>query len=158
VLARASLLGLICMLAVACSGGPAPSSSAKPSSSASTQPSASADGSGAIVDEAFCGTVADMESELAKLETIAIKAANRTKLKDQAAKVKMSLGAITDAASGDLADLVDTLSTAVDGLSSSAENYATSGTPDTASKRLKKSINTLHGAITDLREAALCGP
>lgn len=155
VTARASLLGVICLLAVAC-GGATPTSSAKPSGGASAQPSASAVASGAVVDETFCGTVADMESELAKFEAIKVKASNRAKLTDQADAVYVSFAPIFDTASEDLIDLVDALSTAVDGLSSEAENYATSSNQEQAVKRLKRAVTALHAAITDLREAALC--
>jgi hypothetical protein len=154
--ARGSLLALVCLLAIACGGGPPATPSAKPSTSPSTQPSASASGSGGLVDEAFCGTVADMESQLAKFEALKIRASNRTKLKDQSAAVKRTLPAISAAAAADLTELVDALSTAVDGLTSAAEDYATSSNADAASKRVKRAITDLHGAITDLREAAIC--
>jgi len=160
VLARALLLVLTCLIAVACGGSSAtPSGSVAPSSPlASAAGSAAPMSSGPTVDETFCGTIADLESALAGFEAIKIKASNGNKLKDAAAGVAAALTPITDTATADLKNLTSAMKTAVDGLTSSTENYAT--TPSSglaaAEKKLKKSLTTLHTAITQLRQAATC--
>ena len=159
-LARALLLALTCLIAVACSGSTAtPSGSVRPSSSpASSAVSASPGSSGPTVDEAFCGTVADLESALQSFEAIKIKAGNASKLKDAADAVSAALTPITDTATADLKNLSNGLKSAVDGLTSSTENYATSSSSAKAAaeKKLKKSLTTLHTAIGQLRQAATC--
>jgi hypothetical protein len=159
VLARALLLVLTCLVAVACSGSSAsPSAALSPSAIASIAASGSPSDSGPTVDEAFCGTIADLESSLAMFETIKIKAANATKLKDAAGGVSSALTPISDTAGTDLVDLTAALGVAVDGLKSSTENYATASPTGKAAaeKKLKKAISTLHAAITQLRQAATC--
>jgi hypothetical protein len=158
VINRVLLLGLTCLLAAAACGGgpPAASSSGKPSGSGAATPAGSAAPSGPVVDEAFCGTIADLESELQAFEAIKVRATNRAKLNTQAGKVAMTIDAISAAAPTDLTDLVDELTAAIDGLTGAAENYATSDTADAAQKRLKKAVTTLHSKITALREAAAC--
>ena len=159
-LARALLLVLTCLVAVACGGSSAtPSRSVAPGSpSASAGVSASPVSSGPTVDETFCGTIAELESALASFEAIKIKASNANKLKDAANGVSAALAPITNTATADLKNLTSAMKTAVDGLSSSTENYATTSPSGLAAaeKKLKKSLTTLHTAITQLRQAATC--
>jgi len=160
VLARALLLVLTCLVAVACGGTSAtPSGSVAPSlPAASALVSASPSDSGPTVDETFCGTIADLESALQAFEAIKIKASFASKLKDAADGVSAALTPITDTATSDLKNLTSALKTAVDGLSSSTENYATTSPAGKAAaeKKLKKSLTTLHTAIAQLRQAATC--
>jgi hypothetical protein len=161
VLARALLLVVTCLLAAACGGSSAsPSHAPSPSIVASVPASGGPTESGPTVDEAFCGTIADLESGLQTFEAIKVKAANASKLKDAAAGVVAAVTPITGTASTDLLDLADALKTAVDGLSSATENYATASPSgkDAASKKLKKAVTTLHAAIAQLRQAAVCTP
>lgn len=159
-LARALLLVLTCLIAVACGGtSPTPSGSvASGSALPSAAVSASPMSSGPTVDETFCGTVADLETALQSFEAIKIKASNANKLKDAADGVSAALTPITDTATTDLKNLTSALKSAVDGLSSSTENYATTSPSGktAAEKKLKKSLTTLHTAISQLRQAATC--
>lgn len=158
-LARVVLLVLSCLFLAACAGSSISSSpSARASSSTSPAASPSVSPSGAIVNEAFCGTVADLESALQSLEMIKVKPANGSKIKDQAGAVKAALTPIMSTAAAGLTSRVDSLQKAVEGVSTASENYATANaaSKSAADKRLKKAIATLHTAITDVRQAAAC--
>jgi hypothetical protein len=109
-----------------------------------------------LVDEAFCGTIADLESTLNDFDQIKVKPTNGQKLQDQAAKVTTAMDAITQAASASVSALSDSLGTAVDELSNAAADYATNSSGKTEEKRLNHAVTGVTTAIGDLRNAAGC--
>jgi len=166
VLGRALLLMLTCIVVAACGGNsatPTPSPTSSPGATSSdAYPLSSGDAgspgaSGTVVDEAFCGTIANLESALADYEAIKVKPTDGQKLEDQAGAVSKTMDAITTAANQADAALSASLATAVSELVSASEDYATaSGPRDTQQKRLKKAVSSVHTAITDLRSSSGC--
>jgi hypothetical protein len=154
--ARKWWIGIGLLFVVAACGGnpptatPAPSATPPPSADASAQPS------GDVVDEAFCGTVANLETALQNFEAIKIRTVNRSKLTQQAQHVSQALEPIQAQADQSLSGKMGKLATAVDGLKSATENFATSSNTSSATQQLKKAIKTLHTAINALRTAATC--
>ena len=95
---RALLIALAIAAVAGCSSSPpaSPSSSAGASQSGSPLPSSSTGGSpGATVDEAFCGTIGDLETKLQDLEAIKLKAVNKSKIKPAADNVSGAYSAIS---------------------------------------------------------------
>jgi hypothetical protein len=109
-----------------------------------------------LVDEAFCGTIADLESTVDTFDAIKVKPANGQDLQDQAAKVVTAMDLITQAATASVSALADALGTAVDELNSAAADYATNSEGKTEEKRLKNAVKGVRTATTDLRSAAGC--
>jgi hypothetical protein len=156
---RALLIAIAIAAIAGCSSSApsSPSSSASASQSGSPLPSSSAGTSpGATVDEAFCGTIGDLESKLQDFEAIKLKAVNKAKIKPAADNVSGAFSAISDAASATLKSKVDALKSAIDGLSSAAENYSTNSHPDAVAGAVKSATAKLHKAIAQLRAAASC--
>ncbi len=108
------------------------------------------------MDEAFCGTIGDLESKLQDFEAIKLKTANKSRVKPAADNVSGAYSAISDAASPALTSKMDALKAAIDALSSAAENYSTSPHPDSAAGGVRNAEKALHKAITQLRSAASC--
>jgi len=103
------------------------------------------------VDEAFCGTIGDLESKLQDLEAIRLKASNKSKVKPAADNVSGAFSAISDAAPAALKTKVDAVKSAINSLVSAAENYSTSPHPDSAAGGVKNAEKALHNAIAKLR-------
>jgi hypothetical protein len=162
---RALLLALTCLLVAACGGSsstptPLPTPTAVPSADA-TEPAPPSTGSespsgSTLVDEAFCGTITDLESTLNDFNAIKVKPANGQKLQDQAAKVVTAMDAITQAETASVSALADALATQVDELNNAAADYATNSNGKTQEKRLNKAVSSVTTAIADLRGAAGC--
>ncbi len=164
---RALLIPLTLLLVAACGGSsptptptPAPTPTDVPSADATESAPASiaaeSPSGSTVVDEAFCGTIADLESTLNDFDQIKVKPANGQKLQDQAAKVQVAMDAITQAATADVSALSDALGTAVDELNNAAADYATNSSGKTEEKRLNKAVTSVTSAIGDLRSAAGC--
>jgi hypothetical protein len=156
---RALLIALAIAAVAGCSSSPpaSPSGSAGASQSGSPLPSSSLGGSpGATVDEAFCGTIGDLESKLQDLEAIRLKASNKSKVKPAADDVSGAFSGISDAAPAVLKTKVDAVKSAITSLVSAAENYSTSPHPDSAAGGVKNAEKALHKAIAQLRTAASC--
>ena len=162
---RALLLAPILLLVVACGGSsptptPAPTPTVAPSADAteSVVPSIAAESpSGStLVDETFCGTIADLETTVNDFDAIKVKPANGQKLQDQAAKVQVAMDTITQAATAEVSALADALGTQVDELNNAAADYATNSSGKTEEKRLNKAVTAVTTAIADLRGAAGC--
>ena len=112
---------------------------------------------GPQVAEAFCGTIADLESALQSFEAIKVKAGNASKLKDAADGVSAALTPITDTAAADLGNLVDGLVTAVGGLNFGRKLRYRSDIGQAGGRAdARDSVAALHAAISDLRQAATC--
>jgi hypothetical protein len=158
------LIPLTLLLVAACGGSsptptPAPTPTAVPSADATEPPPSIAVESppgSTVVNEAFCGTIADLESTVNSFEQIKVKPANGQKLQDQAAQVVTAMDAITQAATADVSALTDALGTAVDELNNAAMDYATNSSGKTEEKRLNKAVTAVTTAISDLRGAAGC--
>jgi hypothetical protein len=162
---RALLLVPILLLVAACGGSsptptPAPTPTEVPSAGATESVPASfaaeSPSGSTQVDEAFCGTITDLETTLNEFNGIKVKPANGQKLQDQAAKVQTAMDAITQATTADVSALADALGTSVDELNQAAADYATNSSGKTEEKRLNKAVNAVTTAISDLRGAAGC--
>ena len=162
---RALLLAPILLLVAACGGSsptptpaPTPTPVASVGATESVAPTSVAESpsGSALVDEAFCGTIADLESTLQDFDAIKVKPANGQKLQDQAAKVQTAMDAITQATTADVSALADALGTQVDELNNAAADYATNSSGKSEEKRLNKAVGAVTTAIGDLRGAAGC--
>jgi hypothetical protein len=162
---RALLIPLTLLLVAACGGSsptptPAPTPTAVPSADATEPPppsiAAESPFGSTVVNEAFCGTIADLESTVNSFDQIKVKPANGQKLQDAAAQVVTAMNAITQAATADVSALTDALGTAVDELNNAAMDYATNSSGKTEEKRLNKAVTAVTTAISDLRGAAGC--
>jgi hypothetical protein len=162
---RALLLAPFLLLVAACGGSsptptPAPTPTEVPTAGGTESAPASvaleSPSGSTLVDEAFCGTITDLETTLNEFNAIKVKPGNGQKLQDQAAKVQTAMDAITQAATADVSALADALGTQVDELNQAAADYATNSSGKTEEKRLNKAVTAVTTAIDDLRGAAGC--